>query len=116
MGAYAPGEHKTLDEWYAPGTNGATPVFTIPPKIGDPHFRVANFIGRPARPDPVTGVTQCTCSIRLHAGAYHALIKLTATLWPRSFPRNQMRLSPGRTGAPHHRELPDESSRLIMAC
>ncbi len=55
MGAYPPGATKTLDEWYGRDATGRT-IITIPARVGDPMLRVKNFVGRPARPEPLRGI------------------------------------------------------------
>jgi N-acetyl-anhydromuramyl-L-alanine amidase AmpD len=80
MGAYPPGNRTTLDKWYATDEQG---VFLRPPtdftKLG---VRTKNFVGRPARPELITGVIQGTelSQYDFTPEQYETLIKLTATL------------------------------------
>lgn len=81
MGAYAPGDTKTLDEWYQQDAQGK-PYIKIPARLGDPMIYTKNFVGRPARAVPVRGVVQGTELVQYDftPEQYAALIKLTATL------------------------------------
>jgi len=107
MGAYPPGATKTLDEWYGRDATGRT-IITIPARVGDPMLRVKNFVGRPARPDPVRGTVQGQDLVQYDftQQQYAALIKLTATL-ARVFP--QIKLDVPRDAAGHvlDHKLPD---------
>ncbi|WP_438480743.1 N-acetylmuramoyl-L-alanine amidase [Oleiharenicola lentus] len=81
MGAYGPNDTKTLDTWYQRDANGK-PVIQIPEKLGDPLIHTKNFVGRPARDEPVRGVIQGQELVQydLTPQQYAALIKLTAAL------------------------------------
>jgi N-acetyl-anhydromuramyl-L-alanine amidase AmpD len=81
MGAYAPGDTKTLDEWYQRDAQGQ-PYIKIPARLGDPMIYTKNFVGRPARAVPVRGVVQGKELVQYDftPEQYAALIKLTATL------------------------------------
>ncbi len=81
IGAYAPGDTKTLDEWYQRDARGR-PFIKIPARLGDPMLQTKNFVGRPARPVAVRGVVQGTELVQYDftPQQYAALIKLTATL------------------------------------
>ncbi|MDW8310443.1 MAG: peptidoglycan recognition family protein [Verrucomicrobiales bacterium] len=57
MGAYASPTNRTLLEWYQKDPDGRTRI-TIPPQFGDGGIRTPNFVGRPARNEPVRGVVQ----------------------------------------------------------
>ena len=80
MGAYRTNESNPFDDWYGKDTQGVR--ITIPPKFGDGGERTPNFVGRPARTDPVRGNIQDTDLIQYDftPQQYQALIKLTATL------------------------------------
>ena len=81
VGAYAPNDTKTLDEWYHPDATGQ-PTLTVPARIAQPMIYTKNFVGHPARPEPVQGLVQGQ-ELRqydLTAQQYAALIKLTAAL------------------------------------
>ena len=55
-GAY-PTNSKALNQWYARDSKGGTRI-TIPKPLGDGGIRTKNFVGRPARPEPVHGKIQ----------------------------------------------------------
>lgn len=94
IGAY--GDMKTLEEWYARDLFG-WPYIRIPARIEERHVRTPWFVGRPARPEVITGVINgrdlmqydFTCE------QYDALAKLVATL-NRVFPR--LRIEVPRNG------------------
>jgi N-acetyl-anhydromuramyl-L-alanine amidase AmpD len=81
IGAYGPGEKNPFEAWYAKDPSGQIRV-TIPPSYGDGGLRAADFIFRPARPEPVQGVIQGREFLQYDftPEQYQALIKLTATL------------------------------------
>ncbi len=81
MGAYPPKETKPLDEWYRSDGPGKT-TLTIPARIKEPMIYTKNFVGHPARPEPVTGVVQGQELVQYDftPQQYAALIKLTAAL------------------------------------
>ena len=87
MGAYPPGAHKVLDEWY-PKDGDGKPYLRVPGRLGDPMLRVKNFRGRPARPELVRGRVQGTELLQydLTPEQYTALTRLTAAL-AKAFPR-----------------------------
>jgi len=108
MGAYPPAEAKPLEEWYRPDAQGK-PVITIPERLGDPMLHTPGFVGRPARPDPVTGDIQDTSLVQydLTPQQYAALIKLTAALC-KVFPQIACDYPRDASGALIPRKLPDE--------
>lgn len=57
MGAYSSPTNRTLLEWYQKDADGRTRI-TIPAQFGDGGVRTPNFVGRPARSEPVSGVVQ----------------------------------------------------------
>ena len=81
MGAYSVGGKNPFAQWYAQDPDGRTRI-TIPPQFGDGGIRTPGFVGRPARPEPVTGVIQGRELIQYDytPEQYEALIKLTAAL------------------------------------
>lgn len=81
MGAYTREDNKTLAEWYAKDTNGLTYI-TLPERIGDGGIRTPNFIGRPARNEPVVGEVQGRTMTHYDftPEQYQALAHLTAAL------------------------------------
>lgn len=87
IGAYPPAEDRTLHRWYQPTTNGPT-IITIPPAFGANPERMPNFIGHPARPEPIVGVVQgeTLAQYDYTPQQYQALIHLTASLC-RIFPK-----------------------------
>ena len=89
IGAYAPGETGILEQWYRKTPDGKTRVF-LPLSAGMSAMRTPNFIGYPARPEPVVGEVQGR-ELRqydLTPEQYKALTHLTATLCT-VFPRIQ---------------------------
>lgn len=107
FGAFAPKDARGLAKWYQPDKTGKTRL-RIPPEIKDPRIHTANFLGRPARPEPVRG--------RIHGQElvqydytpeqYAALAKLTAALC-RVFPRLRCDYPRDAAGRPVLRKLPD---------
>ena len=81
VGAYAPDNRKTLDEWYRPDADGKVRII-IPERLGEPGIRTAGFIGRPARPEPIVGRVQGQelAQYDLTPEQYRALTRLTAAL------------------------------------
>ncbi|MEO6245266.1 MAG: N-acetylmuramoyl-L-alanine amidase [Opitutaceae bacterium] len=80
MGAYPPGAHKALEEWYPRDAQG--PFIKVPERYGDPMIFTKDFVGRPARPELVRGNIQGTELLQydLTPQQYVALTKLTAAL------------------------------------
>ena len=80
MGAYPPGAHKALDEWYPRDAQG--PFIKVPARFGDPLIFTKDFVGRPARAELVRGNVQGTELLQydLTPEQYAALTKLTAAL------------------------------------
>ncbi|MBL9195335.1 MAG: N-acetylmuramoyl-L-alanine amidase [Opitutaceae bacterium] len=108
MGAYPPADTKPLQDWYRPGPDGQ-PVITVPERLGDPMLHTPDFVGRPARPAPVTGDIQNTTLVQydLTPQQYAALIKLTAALC-KVFPQISCDYPRDATGELIPRKLPDE--------
>lgn len=81
MGAYAKVEGSALEQWYAKDTNGQTYI-TIPDRLGDGGVRTPDFIGRPARNEPVVGAVQgrTLAQYDYTPEQYKALAHLTAAL------------------------------------
>ncbi len=106
LGAYAPGHTGPLDEWYTRDARGNT---RIPAQFGDGGVRTPGFIGRPARPEPVTGDTQGLQLVQYDytPEQYAALIKLSATLC-RVFPRIKCDYPRDSSGRLIARQLPAE--------
>src|SRR5215467_7164278 len=81
MGAYGSEESGTLKKWYEKGPDGKVRI-TIPANLGDGGIRTKNFLGHPARPQPVQGTIQGKDLVQYDftPEQYKALAKLTATL------------------------------------
>jgi len=81
MGAYGNEEAKPLVEWYEQDTHGTT-LITIPERFGDGGIRTPNFLGIPARNEPVKGVVQGRelTQYDFTPEQYKALAHLTAAL------------------------------------
>jgi len=109
MGAYPPAETKPLQDWYRPDAQGK-PIITVPAQLGDPMIRQPDFVGRPARPEPVAGAIQGTDLVQydLTPEQYAALIKLTAALCT-VFPKISCDYPRDEQGALIPRKLPDEA-------
>lgn len=97
IGAYPPGAAQPLARWYSQnGDADRETVITLPPEIKNPNIFTRDFIGRPARAEPVAGSIhgQPLIQYDLTPEQYAALAKLTATLcavFPRlrcDFPRD----------------------------
>ncbi len=57
MGAYSSPTNSRLAEWYKKEADGEVRI-TIPEQFGDGGIRTPNFVGHPARNEPVNGVIQ----------------------------------------------------------
>jgi N-acetylmuramoyl-L-alanine amidase len=81
MGSYGKEEDSPLEKWYARDANGKTRI-TIPEKFGDGGIRTPNFVGRPARNEPVGGEIQGRTLTQYDytPEQYRALTHLTAAL------------------------------------
>ena len=108
MGAYKSEEARPLQDWYEKDSDGKVRI-TIPKNFGDGGIRTKNFVGRPARNEPVTGTVQGQELVQYDftPQQYAALVKLTAALtkvFPKitcDYPRDAHgKLIPGK--------LPDE--------
>jgi hypothetical protein len=108
MGAYGPGDTKTLEQWYRRNDKGET-IITVPEKLGDPLIRTPGFVGRPARTEPVRGTIQGQDLVQydLTPEQYQALIKLTAALH-RIFPQIKLDYPRGDDGKLLPQKLPDD--------
>ena len=109
LGAHPPGTAPLLNEWYLRDKSGQT-FIRVPERLGDPHFLTSNFIGRPAKPEPVAGMVQGVLLLQydLTPQQYEALIKLTATLC-RIFPNLPCDYPRDSRGVLLRRKLPAES-------
>ncbi len=81
MGACAVKGKNPFDQWYAKDSNGKVRI-TIPAQYGNGGIRTKDFVGHPARPEPVKGTIQGQELVQYDftPQQYRALIKLTATL------------------------------------
>ncbi len=81
MGAYGDDEKNPFADWYAKDANGRTYI-TIPEKFGDGGIRTPDFVGHPARNEPVRGEVQGQelTQYDYTPEQYQALIHLTAAL------------------------------------
>ena len=107
MGAYAPGEKNPLDKWYVKDASGRTRI-TVPPEQRDGGIRTGNFVGRPARVEPVRGTIQGQELVQYDfiPKQYQALTKLTAALC-KSFPRIKCDYPRDAAGKLVRQKLPD---------
>lgn len=87
IGAVPIAQRRRLEPWYATGSDGDVRL-TFPSWLGETGIRTPGFVGRPARPDPVTGSIQGQELIQYDftPEQYAALAKLTAALC-RIFPK-----------------------------
>ena len=108
IGAYAPGDTKALEEWYARDA-GNKPFIRVPAQVGDPMIHTKNFTGRPARPETVRGVVQGGELLQYDftPEQYAALIKLTAALC-KVFPNLKCDYPRDAAGKVVPQKLPDE--------
>jgi N-acetyl-anhydromuramyl-L-alanine amidase AmpD len=108
MGAYSSTEKRALTEWYKTDAKGQT-VITIPRNLGDGGIRTPNFVGRPARPEPVKGTIQGEELVQYDftPEQYEALIKLTATLC-KALPKIRCDYPQGVDGKVIPNKLPDD--------
>ncbi len=108
MGAYPPGAHKALEEWYPRDKDGKV-FIRVPERFGDPMIYTKNFVGRPARPELVRGNVQGTDLLQydLTPQQYEALVKLTAALC-KVFPKLTCDYPRDAQGRLLTKKLPDE--------
>ena len=106
MGAYKPGDTKVLDEWYQ--RDGRGPYIKVPARVGDPMIHTKNFVGRPARSEPIRGVIQGQELVQYDytPQQYAALIKLTAALC-KVFPQIKCEVPRDAAGNVIDHKLPD---------
>lgn len=108
IGAYEREESNTLAEWYEPDADGKTRI-NIPERLGDGGIRTPDFIGRPARNEPVPGIVQGRELMQYDftPEQYRALEHLTATLCI-VFPRIKCDYPRDADGKLIPQKLPDE--------
>ena len=108
MGAYPLADAKPLKEWYSSDAAGKTRI-SIPPRFGDGGILTPGFVGRPARPEPVTGEVQGRTLVQYDftPEQYRALIHLTATLC-KVFPKLRCDYPRDAAGQLKRAKLPDD--------
>jgi N-acetyl-anhydromuramyl-L-alanine amidase AmpD len=81
MGCYSDEEKSPLSDWYKKDSDGTTRI-TIPERFGDGGIRTPNFVGHPARPEPIVGTIQGRQLTQYDytPEQYKALVHLTAAL------------------------------------
>ena len=110
MGAYGRNAKNPFAEWYTRDARGTR--LTIPARFGDGGLRTKDFVGRPARPDPIAGVIQGQELIQYDftPQQYDALIKLTATLC-KALPKIKCDYPHDAAGRLIPHKLPDDQLR-----
>ncbi len=109
IGAYASPDARPFAEWYGPDATGRTRI-TIPSRLGDGGIRTPDFIGYPARSEPLPGTINGSDLVMwdFTPEQYDALIKLTAALH-RALPGIELKYPEGPDGQVLDRVLePDE--------
>lgn len=108
IGAYPANGKNSFDQWYQTNSDGKV-FITIPRRFGDGGIRTTNFIGRPARNEPVRGVIQGEDLVQYDftPEQYAALTKLTAALC-KIFPKLKCRYPVDADGKLIPRKLPDD--------
>ncbi|MSU66840.1 MAG: N-acetylmuramoyl-L-alanine amidase [Opitutus sp.] len=109
IGAYPPGDTRALDAWYARDAANR-PYIRVPAQVGDPMIHTRDFVGHPARPEPIRGVIQGTELVQYDftPEQYAALIKLTATLC-QVFPKIKCDYPRDAAGKLVTQKLPDDA-------
>ncbi len=112
MGAYTDSEKNPFDRWYGRDEQG--PRITVPEDLGDGGVRTPGYVGRPARPELVTGEIQGRTlrQYDLTPQQYASLTKLTATLC-RVFPNIKPDYPRDEQGALITRALGEEQLRTF---
>ena len=107
VGAYEESKTNPFDAWYQQ-TNGQT-ILTIPDDFGAGGILTSNFVGHPARPDPIEGNIQGKDLVQYDftPEQYAALIKLTATLC-RIFPNLKCQYPTNDSGQLITSKIPDD--------
>ena len=107
VGAYEVGKTNPLDVWYQQ-TNGQA-ILTIPDAFGVAGILTTNFVGHPARPNPIEGNIQGQNLVQYDftPEQYAALIKLTAALC-KIFPKIKCQYPTNESGQVITSKLPDD--------
>jgi N-acetylmuramoyl-L-alanine amidase len=105
IGAYPADGKNPFAEWYQKDATGRTYI-TIPERLGDGGILTKNFVGHPARNEPVRGTIQGEDLVQYDytPQQYAALIKLTATVC-KIFPKLECRYPADEDGEPVPRKL-----------
>jgi len=108
IGAYPATGTNVLDQWYHTNAGGQTTI-TIPDRFGDGGERTRNFVGHPARAQPVRGTIQGEDLVQYDftPEQYAALTKLTAALC-KVFPKLQCRYPVDAQGKLIPQKLPND--------
>jgi N-acetyl-anhydromuramyl-L-alanine amidase AmpD len=107
IGAYEENASNPFDAWYQQ-TNDET-ILTIPDTNGAAGILTTNFVGHPARPDPIEGNIQGKDLVQYDftPEQYAALIKLTATLC-KIFPKITCQYPTNDSGQLITTKIPDD--------
>lgn len=113
MGDYSSAEAEALKQWYTNDASGTR--ITIPARLGDGGIRTSGFVGRPARPAPVSGVIQNESLVQYDftPQQYQALMHLTATLCT-VFPQIRCDYPKDTSGKLIPHKLPDDQLRYYQ--
>jgi N-acetyl-anhydromuramyl-L-alanine amidase AmpD len=108
IGAYRVGAENPFDRWYQTDSNGVVRI-KLPERLGDGGILTSNFVGQPARTQPVRGTVQ---GMELEQydftpEQYAALTRLTAALC-RIFPEMPCRYPVDEQGKLVPRKLDDD--------
>jgi N-acetyl-anhydromuramyl-L-alanine amidase AmpD len=110
IGAYPPDAAQPLEQWYRrdPASESGA-VLSVPAKITDPRILTPNYVGRPDRSGPVSGIIQGQALLQhdLTPEQYAALAKLTAVLGE-IFPKLRRDYPRDENGEVILRKLPDD--------
>jgi N-acetylmuramoyl-L-alanine amidase len=108
IGAYRSATTGPLAEWYPKDSQGRI-CLRIPARFGDGGERTTNFVGRPARPETVTGRIQGSDLVQYDytPQQYQALVRLTAALC-KIFPKLKCDYPRDAEGKLVAHKLPDE--------
>lgn len=108
MGAYGGNEKHPFDQWYARDGGGRTRI-TIPERFGDGGIRTPDFVGYPARNEPIIGTVQgrTLTQYDFTPEQYRALIHLTAALC-KVFPKMKCDYPRDASGKLILHKLPDD--------
>ncbi len=109
IGAYPAGGRNPLADWYQPEAGGGVRL-AFPARLGEAGIRTPGFVGRPARPQPVSGAIQGKELVQydLTPEQYESLVRLTAALC-RVFPKIRCDYPRDATGDLARLKLDDEA-------